>query len=154
MLKSTKSLERFTRGAVLSCGFLCALLCAASVAAQTIPAAGVPADSALTTASGSVSGYVMNVHTREPVGGAQVSMRCLYLAGRPGCEKDRQVKASADGVFRFESIPAGSFWFMAEARGLIGVNGTIPSVVIHPGESINDVQVRLTSPGVIAGKGS
>jgi len=41
---------------------------------------------------------------------------------------------------------------MAEARGLIGVNGTIPSVVIHPGESLNDVQVRLTSPGVVAGK--
>lgn len=152
MLESTELPERFRRGVVLSCGFLCVLLCAASVSAQTIPASGVMADSALTTASGSISGYVLNVHTREPVGGAQVSMRCLYLAGRPGCEKDRQVIAGADGAFRFESIPAGSFLFLALARGLIQGNKGAPSVVVHPGESINDVQVRLTSPGAIAGK--
>lgn len=140
MLVSTELPARFRRGVVLSGGFLCALLCAASVAAQTSPGPG------------SVSGYVLNVHTREPVGGAQVRMLCLYLAGRPGCEKERSVLANADGAFRFESIPAGSFMFLAQAKGLIQISGSVASVVVHPGESINDVQVGLTSPGVIAGK--
>ena len=65
-----------------------------------------------------MEGYVLNAQTGATIPAADVTMACLYLSGRKGCLSNVSTKSSAVGKFQFDSILAGSYMFLAQAKGL------------------------------------
>ncbi len=109
--------------------------------------------SAPTGVPGSIEGRVTNAFTGEPLGGATVH---LYPLGRRGgtAAQAQAAASQPDGIFRFESVPQGTYFLSAEASGFVAAGGRwhAERLVVDSGQQITGVVIQLNPQGAINGK--
>lgn len=127
-----------------ACKVLLLTAAAAVLQGQNPLPAGVP---------GTIEGHVTNAVTGEPIGGATVH---LYPLGRRGGTASQAPAAAsqADGVFRFESVPQGSYFLSAEAGNYVTVGGRYRAqrVAVASGQQITGIVIQLNPQGTITGR--
>ena len=146
----------------------------AAVAWSTnVPAQGPPGDA-------SVSGYVLDARTGQPVAGASVEIRSLRdfftvegpvievsmdgaTAQRRGASPPQQTKTGPDGAFTFRGLLPGRHGISARAGGYlvtsldrhpppVGEHYPSPAIVIHAGQHVSAVVVWAWKPATLAGE--
>lgn len=129
---------------IVSWWALLVTLGAAVLAAQSAGAGGVP---------GTVEGRVSNSVTGEPVGSASVH---LFPFGRRGATGSQAQTAACqpDGIFRFDSVPPGTYFLIAGAEGYVTTRGRWQSgrLTVDSGQQITGLVVQLNPQGSISGK--
>jgi hypothetical protein len=126
-----------------ACNALLVAVASAALLAQS-GAPGVP---------GTLEGHVTNAVTGEPIGGASVH---LYPLGRRGgtAAQAQTAGSQSDGVFRFESVPQGSYFLSAEASGYVTAGGRwrAQRLAVSSGQQITGLVIQLNPQGTISGK--
>jgi hypothetical protein len=110
----------------------------------TLMAQGVPEQ------AGSLEGSVTNSVTGEPVSGASVHVVPMSRARRGGGQLPTTT-SQADGGFRLDGIPAGSYIVSCEHSGFGVSSDTALTVSISSGQQAN-IAIRLVPFGSISGK--
>jgi 5-hydroxyisourate hydrolase-like protein (transthyretin family) len=126
------------------------LAAALSVVAQERAASGV---------TGSIRGTVIDSKTGQPLNGATVALHSLQGSG-----EGNSVTTSADGRFSFAGLGAGRYGLSASHNGYLDSAGdrgrpladlaskSGMTISLTAGQEIDDVVLRLTPTGVIAGR--
>jgi len=100
----------------------------------------------------SVEGVTVNSITGAPVPRAHVK-----LAGNsPGVQHDYGAMTNAEGKFAMTNVPPGSYLLRAERTGFVtfgdDASRRTAEIVLGPGDHREDVRLRLTPAGAIAGR--
>ncbi|MBV8069754.1 MAG: carboxypeptidase regulatory-like domain-containing protein [Acidobacteriaceae bacterium] len=98
---------------------------------------------------GTVDGRVMNAQTGEPISGASVHLYPQIVQGRSSSALD--AVSGADGSFRFENVPAGSYFVVANAPSFTD-SGRTQVVRLRSGEQLSNMAVQLHPLAKVTGK--
>jgi Carboxypeptidase regulatory-like domain len=92
----------------------------------------------------SIQGRVSNAQTGEAVPHATVKLTAL-VAGKDGNIAEFSTTSQTDGGFKFDSVPAGTYFLRCEATGYVKArrSGTQRTIDIHPGQPVRDVAIQL-----------
>lgn len=98
-------------------------------------------------ASGAVDGRVTNSQTGEPISGANIH---LYPQVWRGATAPLAAVTQADGSFRFEAVPPGSY-FVAVDQSSYTVSGPAVVVRVRSGQQVSNLAVQVHPLATIGG---
>lgn len=129
---------------------LAVALFAVSVASmgQVMP----PTPNAANAATGSISGRVTDSVTGQPLDGATISL--LQFRFQSGTRQRLEADSQADGSFRIDGVPPGSYALRAKRDGYVPsrLNGRVGMIELSAGQSMVDANVQLVPDATITGK--
>jgi hypothetical protein len=98
---------------------------------------------------GSLEGRLTNAQTGDAVAGATIRLNPTNV----GSVLPQTTSSQADGGFRFEAIPPGTYLLMAEKSGFVtAVPGVSPPIVVSSGQLVSKIALQLSPAGTISGK--
>ncbi len=100
-------------------------------------------------APGAVEGHVTNAQTGEPISGASVSL--FPQMSRGGGAQPQRTVTQADGEFRVESLPPGSYFLVANDSSYAS-SGSGLVIKVDSGQQISNLAIQLQPMGAISGK--
>jgi hypothetical protein len=129
---------------------------------QQGPAAKPPATETSEKDKCTLSGFVTNIQTGEPIKKANLRMTLSNVARTTNGVFEQtgySGKSTADGSFTFEGMAPGEYWLIAEKSGFIrtrygsknGLNGGT-MLSLSPGQKIAGIKFQLVPQATITGR--
>jgi protocatechuate 3,4-dioxygenase beta subunit len=118
------------------------------------PAARTPAGNSANDQAGIVTGRVLNASSGEPLRKARVNLRPITPPGG-----STTVSAGEGGVFVLNAVTPGKYQLLVDQTGFVQQAYGAPPASnlgttfdVSPGQTVDDLVIRMVPQGVIAGK--